>query len=90
MTSVRVLRTVCVFLSRFAVSSAQNGSADRCGSVVAGSSAREMDGSGGSVRPGLHAPERRVSLHRPTIACPLPAHVWPPRTGGIRVLKHRD
>lgn len=51
------------------------GWADPCGSVVAGSSAREMDGPGGSVRPGLHTPERRVSLHKRDVAFRLSAHV---------------
>lgn len=87
-------RYVCVWVHVVAVCSVQNGSADRCGSVVspivAGSSAREMDGSGGSVRPGLHAPERCVSLHKPTIACQPSTHVEPPYSGGIRVLKYRD
>lgn len=65
---------------RFPVHSVQNGSTDPCGSVVAGSSARKMDGSGGSVRPGLHAPERRVSLHKRAVACRVFAHVC---CGGI-------
>lgn len=80
-----LLLEVCVWV--FFV---QNGSVDQCGSVVAGSSAREMDGSGGSVRPGLHAPERCVSLHKQAVTCQLSTHVEPPYTGGIWVLKYHD
>lgn len=70
------LKFVCL-CECLVVSSVQSASADPSVSVsfVSGSSPREMDGSRGSLRPGLHAPERCVSLHKLTVTYQLPSRV---------------
>lgn len=62
------------------------------GSVVAGSSACEVDGTRGTVRPGLHSPEWRVSSHsNPNIPTFHVCSCWCVCvSGGIRLLKNND